>query len=97
MNHCSTSANDPKHASLADPDCFTWRGVCVESQVWLPGIGLRQPASAGYYSPGIIPDACPSKTNLLSETFSARASAPKPASLVAFRPALGSRSGVSLL
>src|SRR5262249_10522996 len=33
----ATAANDPKHASLADPDRFAGRDVCVESQVWLPG------------------------------------------------------------
>jgi len=45
----------------------------------------------------IVPGASPSQMTLLSETFSARASAPKPVSLGAFRPALSNMSDVSLL
>ena len=61
------------------------------------GIGLRQLASADYSSEAsIICDASPSQTNPLSESFSARASAPKPVSLGAFRPVLSSMNDVLL-
>ena len=75
------------------------RERCLGSIASLVAAALGSGIASAGYSPGsfIIPGASPSQMNLLSETFSVRASAPKPVSLGAFRQALSSMSDVSLL
>ena len=85
--------------SLADSAPFAGRDNCVKRQVVAAGASkLRQLARVSLLS-GIIyhSDASPSRRNLLFESFSARASAPRPVSLDAFHQALGNTSDVSLL
>ncbi len=33
----TSTANDPEHASLADPDRFAWRGICVRLATLVAG------------------------------------------------------------